>query len=149
MTVNHIRECYASARSVTQTVEVSNFAKQYAESRDYKPMAIAEDNYIPASCYALDTPAGLHFYRVKYGKKGGKWETFAFVERMIGHPGDFLYTPVKGANRMAVLKLIRIDPREAAVRFSREYTVCAVCGSPLTDPESMERGLGPICAERF
>lgn len=25
---------------------------------------------------------------------------------------------------------------------------CSRCGRPLTDPESIERGLGPICAER-
>lgn len=110
-------------------------------------MALADKLVVPDSYYALDTPAGLHFYKVKTGK--GKWAGFQFVTRLIGHPGDFLETPVKGANRMATLKLIAIDPKEAAIRFSREYTVCAVCGSPLTDPESMERGLGPVCAERF
>lgn len=150
MTIEHIRGCYASKGSAVSVIErsdasLSGFVTNYVESRDYVPMALA--GTVPDSSYALDTPAGLHFYRVKTGK--GKWAGFQFVDRMIGHPGDFLYTPVKGANRKAVLNLIGQDPKEAAVRFSREYQVCAVCGSPLTDPVSRERGLGPICEGKF
>jgi hypothetical protein len=131
---------------VAQTT-VSGFAANYVESLDFVPMALGASEFVPDSHYALETPAGLHFYRVRTGK--GKWAGFQFVDRLIGHPGDFLHTPVKGANRKAVLNLIGQDAKSAAVRFSREYTVCAVCNSPLTDPVSMETGLGPICAKRF
>lgn len=148
-TIEHIRGCYASRSSVAVLAQpegsLSGFVTNYVESRDYKPMALASE--VPDSYYALDTPAGLNFYRVKTGK--GKWAGFQFVDRLIGHPGDFLHTPVKGANRKAVLNLIAQDPKEAAVRFSREYQVCAACGSPLTDPVSREIGLGPICLEKF
>lgn len=148
-TIEHIRGCYASKSSVAVIEKpeesLSGFVTNYIESRDFKPMALAQG--VPDSYYALDTPAGLHFYRVKTGK--GKWAGFQFVDRLIGHPGDFLHTPVKGANRKAVLNLIGQDAKASAILFSRKFTVCAVCQSPLTDPLSMEQGLGPICAKRF
>lgn len=147
-TIEHIKGCYASKGSSVATLEspsarLSGFAEQYVET--FVPMALTQE--VPDSYYALDTPAGLHFYRVKTGK--GKWAGFQFVDRLIGHPGDFLHTPVKGANRKAVLNLIGQDAKSAAIRFSKEYQVCAACGSPLTDPVSRELGLGPICLEKF
>lgn len=148
-TIEHIRACFASKTSVTviQKPEesLSGFVTNYVESRDFKPMALSSS--VPDSHYALDTPAGLHFYRVKTGK--GKWAGFQFVDRLVGHPGDFLRVPVKGANRKAVLNLIGKDAKASAILFSREFQVCAACGSPLTDPVSREIGLGPICAEKF
>jgi hypothetical protein len=42
-TVEHIRACYqASGSTVVAEVEVSHFALQYVEGRDFKPMALRE-----------------------------------------------------------------------------------------------------------
>jgi hypothetical protein len=41
------------------------------------------------------------------------------------------------------------DPKAAAIAYGKKYGVCSVCGRELSDPESVERGIGPICAERF
>lgn len=144
-TVEHVRACYSGKFEQVKTMEVTGFGKKYAESRDFQPMALNDS--VPDSMYALKEPNGLYFYRVRTGK--GKWEGFQFVDRLIGHPGDWLKTPVKGANRKAVLNLIGQDPKESALLFSREFTVCAVCNSPLSDPVSMELGFGPICIKRF
>lgn len=38
---------------------------------------------------------------------------------------------------------------EEACKFGKLYGRCMVCGRTLTNPESIERGIGPICAERF
>lgn len=37
---------------------------------------------------------------------------------------------------------------EQAAAFGHQFGVCAVCGATLTDPVSVERGIGPICASR-
>jgi hypothetical protein len=37
------------------------------------------------------------------------------------------------------------DPVAAAVRYGRLTGNCACCGRPLTDPKSVELGIGPIC----
>lgn len=41
------------------------------------------------------------------------------------------------------------DPLAAAVAYGKRYGSCSCCGRTLTDPVSVERGIGPICAERF
>lgn len=147
-TVEHIRGCYATARgTVTQAPVLTGLAKRYAD--DFKPMAMGKLSDLPASKYALETDDGLKFYEVQIGKKGGRWDGYRFVTHLVGAPGTWAEYPVKGAAREAVLMEILKDPKAAAVRFSKHFTVCAACGSPLSDPESMERGLGPVCAEKF
>jgi len=41
------------------------------------------------------------------------------------------------------------DPLNAALAFGKRYGKCAVCARPLTDEASINRGIGPVCAERF
>lgn len=146
-TVEHIKSCYANKRSAIATVEVTGFAKEYIEQKDFRPMALNLD--LPASKYALHNDDGLKFYEVRVGKAGTRWDGFRFVDHLVGHPGDWARYPVKGVARKEVLADIAQHPRESAVLFSAEFTICAVCGSPLSDPESLARGLGPVCAERF
>lgn len=146
----HFKSFYAAKQTALATPEVTGFAKSYVESKDFKPMATAPVTHeVPDSNYALKDDAGYHFYRVRHGKAGTKWEKFAFVDHLIGHPGDFLPRPVKGGSRQAVLNLLAQDPKGAAKLFADEAHACAVCGSALSDQESLERGLGPVCAKRF
>ncbi len=37
---------------------------------------------------------------------------------------------------------------EDAEKFGKRFGVCMCCGRLLTNPESIERGIGPICAEK-
>ncbi len=41
------------------------------------------------------------------------------------------------------------DPRGVAVQYGRDTGICACCGRTLTDPVSIEMGIGPICAEKW
>ncbi|HEY3434266.1 MAG TPA: DUF6011 domain-containing protein [Solirubrobacterales bacterium] len=52
------------------------------------------------------------------------------------------------AQRQTVLD-IAADPLSAAIAHGKESGRCACCGRELTDPESIERGIGPICATKF
>lgn len=38
---------------------------------------------------------------------------------------------------------------EQAKEFGVNHGVCCVCGATLTDPKSVEAGIGPVCAKRF
>lgn len=38
---------------------------------------------------------------------------------------------------------------EAAAKFGHLHGVCFVCCKALTDPESVKRGIGPVCAKKF
>lgn len=41
------------------------------------------------------------------------------------------------------------DPQAAAIAYGKKFGKCAICARELSDPESVERGIGPICAGRF
>lgn len=41
------------------------------------------------------------------------------------------------------------DPLASAVAYGKKFGRCAVCMRELSDPESIERGIGPICASRM
>lgn len=41
------------------------------------------------------------------------------------------------------------DPLAAAVAHGKATGQCSCCGRELTDPESIARGIGPICAEKY
>lgn len=48
----------------------------------------------------------------------------------------------------AVIDIAR-DPSSAAIRHGKITGQCACCGRELTNPESIERGIGPICAGQW
>jgi hypothetical protein len=41
------------------------------------------------------------------------------------------------------------DPLTAAIQYGKVSGECSCCGRELTDPQSIERGIGPICATKF
>lgn len=41
------------------------------------------------------------------------------------------------------------DPLNSAIAYGKRYGKCSVCARTLTDEESINRGIGPVCAERF
>lgn len=41
------------------------------------------------------------------------------------------------------------DPLSAAIRYGRETGFCSCCGRELTNKQSIELGIGPICREKF
>jgi hypothetical protein len=57
------------------------------------------------------------------------------------------FTCTDGA-REAVMAAMA-DPLEQAIAYGRKTGECSCCGRTLSDPESVERGIGPICATKF
>ena len=41
------------------------------------------------------------------------------------------------------------DPKQAAIAYGKRFGSCAVCGRELTDGSSIDRGIGPVCAEKY
>lgn len=150
MSVTHVKECYAAKRAVAvaEPVVLDSFSESYVQSRDFTPMALD----VPDSKYALVREGSaddqIVFYEVRTGRNG-KWVGFQFLDRLVGAPGDWRRTPVKGQAKKNIIAEIAVSPKAAAARYGKEFTVCGVCNSPLSDPESMAAGLGPICAKRF
>lgn len=49
----------------------------------------------------------------------------------------------------ATVANVAADPKAAAEAHGHEYGQCSCCGRELTNPESVARGIGPICQERW
>lgn len=138
----------------------------------YAPRAPREaepQSSVPAGRYALphaeDVIAFVQVDRPEKGRYAGR----VFVKRLYGAPGDFRKVDLPRAEQARILAVLEADtlhdvfrddddvehvqsltgPRAAAVRFSRHFTVCSACLSPLSDALSRQRGLGPVCATRY
>lgn len=48
-----------------------------------------------------------------------------------------------------IVARVAADPKAAAEAHGHEFGYCSCCGRELTNPESVARGIGPICAERW
>lgn len=44
---------------------------------------------------------------------------------------------------------VAAQPKDAAIKYGRVTGSCAICNRRLDNAESVERGIGPICAEKF
>jgi hypothetical protein len=42
-----------------------------------------------------------------------------------------------------------IDPLQSAVAYGQRFGICSCCGRELTNQESIDLGIGPICHEKF
>lgn len=63
-----------------------------------------------------------------------------------------LFAKRLGDDRAAVAALLEEfedDPLAAAVKYGKLSGRCCSCGRDLTDPASIEAGIGPICAAKF
>ena len=52
------------------------------------------------------------------------------------------------ARLRAALDVLVGDPRAAALGYAQAAGCCYVCGRLLTTPESIDSGIGPVCAEK-
>lgn len=65
----------------------------------------------------------------------------------LNSAADTLGVPVSRVREM--LAEFETDPLAAAKKYGKLSGRCCSCGRDLTDPESIEAGIGPRCAERF
>jgi len=111
-----------------------------------------------------DVPSGLYMVpdgetnlrvRVRHATRGS-WTGWTFVDDGAEYGSRRNYgrqDPAPGATyngkMQDQLRAIAADPKEAMARYGRETGQCGVCGRPLEDPESVARGIGPVCAKKF
>lgn len=110
---------------------------------------------------------GTRFYEVVQSKQGNKYakELTVQMPKCEGHAdgpvmGETFYCDgtcnKKGkatwVYRPGVMKAFQtwlpVDAAQAA-EFGKMFGACFVCGRTLTDPKSVEAGIGPVCAGKF
>jgi len=81
-----------------------------------------------------------------YVKGGGNYESPYYGKIQNGSFVSRLDAPSDLGQKLSELS---VDPMGAVVSFGRLTGACACCGRTLTDPTSIERGVGPICAQKW
>lgn len=105
---------------------------------------------VPAGRYALTGADGTtDFYKVDRPTKG-KWEGYTFVKLLVANGGfgdDMDEQRLSKANTQTILqRIVDAGIEDALARYGHEIGDCGLCGRTLTDPVSIERGIGPVCA---
>jgi len=85
----------------------------------------------------------------------GKWAGSLYVtsseDAYLGRITDGAFVRTRECSDALEAEFLALcaQPLEAAIAYGRQTGVCACCGRELTDPVSVERGIGPICAQKF
>lgn len=77
-----------------------------------------------------------------YVKTGG-----LYLGKIAG--GRFLASRDCSSEAQAKVLAFVADPKAAAEAYGIETGTCCICNAQLTNKESIERGIGPICATKF
>jgi hypothetical protein len=82
---------------------------------------------------------------------GAVYVTDANTSEYLGriHEGKFIKTRSATPEIEQRILEAAASPQEAAVKYGKMTERCSVCGHKLDNPESVERGIGPVCAEKF
>jgi hypothetical protein len=104
----------------------------------------AFDN-IPAGHYAVEQDGGVVFLRVDRPLEG-KWAGKVFVS--LQHGDD--YTNMGRQAGLTMLgRIMDQGVMHCSTRYGREIGKCGVCHRTLTNAESREAGIGPVCRDKL
>lgn len=63
--------------------------------------------------------------------------------------GKFFSTRDATDEHKRAIETIAQNPGEAAIKYGRQTGSCACCGRPLSNKQSVELGIGPICKDKW
>ncbi len=118
---------------------------EYLKAQPYKPRETAPVNGTESVTEGLYR-VGEVIYRVKRSRESGRLYACEVIPpRVEGGKPEFIYASgamreIKPEHRMT------LDEVNA---YSIEVGFCGICGRTLTRKESIDRGIGPICAAKY
>lgn len=148
----HCGNSHSSVAEVRNCSTVNPLAAEYeAPSYDSVPDEALEENKLPAPVSAMSVAQPLDLskiyileekiYRLRMGKSGFAYAMEVSLDRDISDkyaPGIAKKLRPEDVIEIGVLKSI-----------GKETGICLVCGRKLTNPTSVENGIGPICADGY
>lgn len=110
---------------------------QATASKLKRPMFRAMDGVVVSKAPETGCNAGA-LYVKENGEYAGK-----IVQ------GRFMATQTASEKVLPRLQAIAADPAGQATLYGQQTGVCGCCGAELTNKESIEKGIGPICASKW
>ena len=122
--------------------------KAAAKPQASSPTGLPREDVVPAGRYAVATDDGavneLAFYKVDRPTEG-RWAGYVFVKHLVGADEQRMS---KDASRAIMHKIAEVGAEAASAAYGHEIGKCGVCGRRLTNDDSRERGIGPVCAAK-
>jgi len=102
---------------------------------------------LPAGKYAMPNKVTqrVHFFSVSYGKPGGRWDGYTFVEE---HQGPNRRKVRDRDERMGILRALERNPLGCIRLFAQQTNTCSFCGKELTNPRARGNGYGKDCGDK-
>ena len=124
------------------------FTLPYKARAQEAPSDLPSIEEVPAGRYAVDTEDGAinetAFYKVDRPTEG-RWAGYVFVKHIVGDDEQRLS---RAASATVLAKISSVGAEAASARYGHEIGACGICGRQLSNDESRERGIGPICADK-
>lgn len=78
-------------------------------------------------------------------------EADAGFDEYLGKIYQGKFMPVRGCTSEQQQRILAAasNPLEAIIAFGRQTGKCSICNRPLTDPASVQAGVGPICRAKY
>lgn len=149
--INHrLYECASSPLTKAGASKLIDWLKdQPVKVAVAQPTAASDlprEDVVPAGRYAVATDDGavneLAFYKVDRPTEG-RWAGYVFVKHLVG--GDEQRMSF-AASKAVLQKIAQAGAEQASIRYGHEIGECGICGRRLTNDDSRERGIGPVCA---
>jgi hypothetical protein len=70
-----------------------------------------------------------------------------YLGKVMG--GKFLKTRDCSDEQQSTIQQVAADPKAAAVAYGKRFGSCSICRRELTNEDSINLGIGPICAGKF
>jgi hypothetical protein len=158
-----VRACYSNGTAVQGRLEVGTGRKQVKA-----PGAIfVGEGGLPTGTYTVVFDDGdYRTFKVTADEADEEfWNERTVIRLLTGPDNESSYTGVahvtddgrvvvwkkaRDAERLnEALRVLVGDPKAAASAYGLRSGKCGLCGRTLTTPESLERGIGPVCAEKL
>lgn len=104
------------------------------------PPALAAE--VPEGRYAVEDGQTLRFIHVQRPTEG-KWAGYLFMKEQASDEKFPIRN--KGRRDMLLALIVEQGVHDCLARYGKELGHCGVCGRTLTDEQSRERGIGPVC----
>lgn len=129
----------AAAVDVAPTVTVEKIEQAFASAKEkgIKYPRLRLDSFVFTAA-----PEGGKNAGALYVKEGEE-----YLGKILG--GKFLKVRSCGAETESRVVAAASDPEAAAVAYGNRVGACSCCGKTLSNKASIDRGIGPICADKY
>lgn len=140
--VSEVRACYGSKAVVGPQPSLPGFVGGKVHPSARIRAAAEQLPQVKSLRFALEEDGQWNFYQVDRPQTG-KWRGYTFLK--IQASDDF--HSIRNLDRVATVleALIERGIEKAVSDYGHQIGECGICHRTLTDPESIDRGIGPVC----